>query len=497
MSAATGFTTAPPTDIKKYRKWKKEIYRKVEYQLKGKEVEIEQISPYYKAKIGEIKDTELLSIFDTTSDSLSYLRNFPYVKIREVIGKLHIKMYETLKSLVVYDKAIKEYGMNDEKAIIAREECIVSIGGSTTALSAKFKYQFLESICAYGGLSKIAEAKICWDCYYENNDMRSDYSYKTGKLLIDRVDINNLNSIIDAEMKRFKFLKEPSISHEMCLQDMMQMKEYLDKGELFHAYRGFLVNQDEYVREGRKADGEAYYQWKSGKGLSFSFDKNTAYYFCYWQMLFQELGGRSFVSNAMSKIPDSLRTKGEWIEHYTTINARLIDRTGKKPIVGRFMIEPTTIAMVNMSKGEQEVNVAPENVLLVDYEIVSARKIAEAMWDRRYGYWREAYDVSGCFDTTKVAILPVDFSDGTRRIYFAEAEAIREKVEKCKQDFIATDNFAQFSREVEDIFIENSIELPQTINPQKSLTRRFYDFITRNEERLVRRNAHTYITKQR
>jgi len=497
MSAEKGFTTAPPTDIKKYRKWKKEIYRKVEYQLKEKRIDIEKISPYYKAKTGEIKDSELLSIFSRDSANASALKTYPQTRHRGVIEKLHIKMFEHLMSLIVIDRAINDYGMNDGKALVAREECIYDISGSTNQLSTKCKYEFLESICAYGGLSKLAEAKICWDCYYENNDMKSDYSYKIGKLLINRVDINNLNLMLDAERKLFEYNKELSIAQEMYLQDVVQMQEYLAKGELFYAYRGFLVNQDEYVREGRKADGEAYYQWKSGKGLSFSFDKNTAFYFCYWQMLFQELGGKWDLNNAMTRIPDTLRTKEEWIQHYTDINEKLIDRTGKKAIVGRFMIEPTTIAMVNMAKGEQEINVAPEKVVLVDYEIVSARKIAEAMWDRKYSLLQDISELRGCLDTTKIAMLPIKYDDGTMRVYFAETEAIRDEVDKCKQEFLSTNNFAKFDGEIRDIFIKNAVELPQTFNPQKSPTRRFLDFITRNEERLVRRNAHSYITKKR
>ena len=57
------------------------------------------------------------------------------------------------------------------------------------------------------------------------------------------------------------------------------MQDYRNKGELFYAYRGFLVEEDEYVRAGKKEDG-AYYQSKDYHSLSIK----TAYY-CFWQML--------------------------------------------------------------------------------------------------------------------------------------------------------------------------------------------------------------------
>ena len=43
------------------------------------------------------------------------------------------------------------------------------------------------------------------------------------------------------------------------------------------------------------------------------------------------------------------------------------------------MIEPTSIAMATSAKNEAEINVEPEEVVLVDYKIASSRQIAEAL----------------------------------------------------------------------------------------------------------------------
>ena len=43
----------PPTNIKKYRKWKKEQYQLIEYDLKQKGDIIEKVSPFYSAATGD------------------------------------------------------------------------------------------------------------------------------------------------------------------------------------------------------------------------------------------------------------------------------------------------------------------------------------------------------------------------------------------------------------------------------------------------------------
>ena len=109
--------------------------------------------------------------------------------------------------------------------------------------------------------------------------MKSDFTYKIGEMLIKRVDNDALDEILEWELKQFQRDEDITLRNEMCMKDALVLQDYRNKGELFYAYRGFLVEQDEYVREGKKADGEAYYKWKAGKGLSFSFNKDTAYYF--------------------------------------------------------------------------------------------------------------------------------------------------------------------------------------------------------------------------
>ena len=52
----------PPTNIKKYRKWKKEQYQLIEYDLKQKGEIIEKVSPLYSAATGDTKTSDAISI---------------------------------------------------------------------------------------------------------------------------------------------------------------------------------------------------------------------------------------------------------------------------------------------------------------------------------------------------------------------------------------------------------------------------------------------------
>jgi hypothetical protein len=385
----------PPTNIKKYRKWKKEQYQLIEYDLKKKEDMIERISPFYSIKTGEKKGREALSIFNENSESYKILKGgfTGGVDINASFIKNHNNIWSILRSLIVYDKGIARYEVCDDSAKEAREESIIAIGQVIYQLSAESKYYFLKNLCELGELSSVTETRLCWDCYHENDDMESEYTDKIGEMLIKRVDNDAVDEILEWEMQNYKSGDTDLIRNEMCIKDTTLLQEYRKKGEAFYSYRGFLIEQDEYVRAGKKADGEAYYQWKSGNGISFSFNEDTAYYFCYWKMG-KELRGK-FVEkdNPLRHIPDTIKTKEEWIEQYADKISQMIDACGKKPIVGRFLIEPTTIVMATTAKNEAEVNVEPVEVLLVDYNIASSKQIAEALYNKSYSTWIETSNV--------------------------------------------------------------------------------------------------------
>ena len=487
----------PPTNIKKYRKWKKEQYQLIEYDLKQKGDIIEKLSPFYSAATGDAKLSEVLSLFTEDSNSYQMLKKgySGGVDISKSMLKTHQQLCSCLRSLIVYDKGIAEYEVYDDSAKQARDAGIIEIGGMIYQLSAESKYIFLKNLCELGELSSVTETRLCWDCYYDNNDMKSDFTYKIGEMLIKRVDNDALDEILEWEIEQYKRDDDISLRNEMCMKDALLLQDYRNKGELFYAYRGFLVEQDEYVREGKKADGEAYYKWKAGKGLSFSFNKDTAYYFCYWQMCFMELGGKFIAEdNPLRQIPNSIKTKEEYVEEMADKISQMIDACGKKPIVGRFMIEPTSIAMATSAKNEAEINVKPEEVVLVDYKIASSRQIAEALYNKSYSTWVETSDVFTDINESKVVMLNTGDGKGGWQITFADVRDIKDDVDKAKEEYKENGDAKSFHNKLERIFTENAVEIPKNINTRRNPTRRLWDFLTRNEEYLVRKRAQTYVS---
>ena len=489
----------PPTNIKKYKKWKKEQYKLIEYELKQKEDMIERISPFYSIKSGEKKGREALSIFNKESDSYKILKGgfTGGVDVNASFLKSHKNIWSILRSLIVYDKGIAKYEVCDDSAKEARDESIIAISQLIFNLSAESKYYFLKNLCELGELSSVTETRLCWDCYYENNDMKSDFTYKIGEMLIKRVDNDAVDEILEWEMEQYKSDDEEMIKNEMSIKDTTILQDYRSKGEAFYSYRGFLVEQDEYVRAGRKADGEAYYQWKSGKGLSFSFNKDTAYYFCYWQMFFMELEGKfKGKDNPLRNIPDTIKTKEEWIEEYADKISQLIDACGKKPIVGRFLVEPTTIAMATTAKNEAEVNVEPEKVLLVDYNIASSKEIAEALYNKSYSNWIETSNVFNDINESKVVMLNTPDSKGGWEVTFADVRDVKDEINKAKQEYKEDGNIRAFHTKLRNIFVNNAVEIPDDINTRRRPSKRLWDFLTRNEERLVRKRAQSYVSSK-
>ena len=92
--------------------------------------------------------------------------------------------------------------------------------------------------------------------------------------------------------------------------------------------------------------------------------------------------------------------------------------------------------MTTSLKNEAEVNVAPEKVLLVDYKIPTSKQIAEGMWETKYSRWDETGDLFVGIDKSKVVMFNTTDADGNSKAMFAEAEAVKDEINKCKNAFI-------------------------------------------------------------
>ena len=159
--------------------------------------------------------------------------------------------------------------------------------------------------------------------------------------------------------------------------------------------------------------------------------------------------------------------------------SQMRDIIGKKPIVGRFLIEPTTMAMTTSLKNEAEVNVAPEKVLLVDYKIPTSKQIAEGMWETKYSRWDETGDLFVGIDKSKVVMFNTTDADGNSKAMFAEAEAVKDEINKCKNAFILSGDYAAFHLKIRTYSKQCGRNTKDIVKQQ---SRRFMDFIQKRRK---------------
>ena len=123
--------------------------------------------------------------------------------------------------------------------------------------------------------------------------------------------------LLEDEIEDFKNNTDPDIKSHFAREDAEKIRELLKGDDLFYVYRGFLVDEDEYVRAGKKVDGADYYKQNAGKGVSYSINGGTALYFIYYNLTFKEDGTDNQHGNdirtTMDMLPEMLTTEEEWI----------------------------------------------------------------------------------------------------------------------------------------------------------------------------------------
>ena len=127
------------------------------------------------------------------------------------------------------------------------------------------------------------------DLYNSCDSLKDDKGFELANLCLDN-DIETLSVILDKEIAKKSNNAEKSIREHIRDVERVKLKELIEKGDPFYVYRGFLVEQDEYVRMGKKDEGSDYWKQDAGKGLSYSLDIDVAGYFCYWNLTWDENG---------------------------------------------------------------------------------------------------------------------------------------------------------------------------------------------------------------
>ena len=465
---------------------KKRIYTDINAEVNPRMEEIKKVSPLYDfVKGSESRENALkrINIEQFAMDNGISPDNVPNVI---QTNKIHKPVWENLYKLIKYDIAFTKYGIEDAKENI--ETYISSVAYHMYLFNTKEKYEMVEKILNLNLMSKMTSARVLSMTYYENNDMESEYTEKIAKLLFDELDIETTLSVLELDIEGRNDKKEKDMMEELNLEDAVELKKLIQQDEIFYVYRGFLVEQDEYVRLGKKEDGNSYYRWNAGKGISFSLNEDVAKYFCFWKMMIQEKVNPDNIPipKKYEYTPPSLYTKEEFYEVKSEVLSQMIDKCGKKPIVAKFMVDPKTIRSHNVDKSENEVIVNPEDTQLVNYKILKPEEIVDGIIHNNRVHF-SASDYTPFFERERMVSFMLN---GMKNLY-AKSEDVydtvvetKKKLQQCaKKDDIQSANDAL--GKIQRTFAEFAVSPPQRIKQGKSLTREVIEWFSRKPEKIL------------
>ena len=122
----------------------------------------------------------------------------------------------------------------------------------------------------------------------------------------------------------------------------------------------------------------------------------------------------------------TLLSKEDFLDSYTK---RISDarehstNKNKKPIVCKFLIDPSDIEGYAMGRGEGEVMLKPDNVVVENYTILTSRQLAEGVFGWTKKSFAEVKNVCGMYERQGIAILGIE-ADEEEGFILADAESV-------------------------------------------------------------------------
>ena len=458
---------------KERKKLIKEIYSKINIEFGEVEGKINEASPLY-------------NYWESDGD-----RSI----IKKIVNK-EDRFKESSNALVIGDPSVGENLWRENLTIIWKKEKAAEYGLTDVYDDIKESRRMITAIIKFFntetkvrvlrllvdnklmGLETLTRLKQ--DLYNSCDSLKDDKGFELANLCLDN-DIETLSVILDKEIAKKSNNAEKSIREHIRDVERVKLKELIEKGDPFYVYRGFLVEQDEYVRMGKKDEGSDYWKQDAGKGLSYSLDIDVAGYFCYWNLTWDENGNvRDKEYAKTSAIPSSIVTKEEYIKYEGERVSKRIDNLGKKPIVCKFLCDPNNIKGYSFELGESEVNLYPEELAVISYEIASSYKISEYVWNKINKDRDFIWETEHIFNPNGIVALSVDKPDGGKEVIFADGNKINEKV-KEKKDMVFNEG-KTYIKEVWDkmlyeLWMEYAVDIPDDIDPV-ILTKQLYWLLT-------------------
>jgi hypothetical protein len=265
----------------------------------------------------------------------------------------------------------------------------------------------------------------------------------------------------------------PPLIQHFGAEDRVSLCELVAKGDPFYVYRGFLIDEDEYVRKGKRIDGLDYFKQSAGMGLSYSLREDVAFYFCYWGLIFGTTPETDVLNQSSKSIQDPLEsvpfplwTEDEFIDYNSRILSRRIDESRKKPIVCKFLVHPTQIKGFNFIKGESELNLLPDDLVVDRYQIASSKDIAINLLSCKRRSLKNLEDFQGCYKEEGV-VLWMTTLDGKKVYIYADAAKVNDEVRRIKDELKKSGEWYLHDAliKVRNIFLDAAVQVPSHVNP--------------------------------
>jgi hypothetical protein len=390
-------------------------------------------------------DKRWIEDFETTfKDIDSYIENY-LTKLKEVV--FYDRLYNTFGYLREFEdlsNAINEF-----------------VKYAITPLSNEYRYKQVKLIEKEELLSDISFTALKINTYNICDNLRNEWGDKITRYCTDN-DNNIIIELVEEEYKTKSSNSSMNLKEHMSFQELKLLREKIKTGEKFNIYRGFSIEDTDRVRQGLKCDGDIYYLQSAGTGLSYTLNESVAWRFVHRHICGEYIDedfkqNRYFITKEKWYVPSDkyIETKGRQI-------SAVRDKKKLKPIICKYECDPKKITGFFFVSNEAEVMIKPEDLKVIRYNIPHSNTIAERYWESINRTCSTPFELSHGAIANGLTAFPTLGKNDYGYIY-AETERVRDTLEgliDCGR------NVDQYSRQnAYNVFMENSVELPEDINP--------------------------------
>ena len=330
-----------------------------------------------------------------------------------------------------------------------------------SVLSNKYRYNQVKMIEESGLLGEIALTFLKLQTYNICDNLKNEYGKKITRYCAIN-DTKIITKLIEIDYEDKIKNSYGNVINQMSVVELAYLYKKIKKGEKFTIWRGFAITKEQRVRRGLKADGDnAYYLQDAGTGLSYTMDKQVAYYFIHRALVGE---GNILPSGNYSKAEKKwYLLTDKLIEGYTNVISQSRDNKKMHPILCKYECDPAKITGYSLGNNEAEVMIRPEDLKLVKYIMPKSYEIAEVFWEWTNRSNNTPEEINGAISNGLTAMTIYDPVREMECYSYAETERIRDDLE----DLINLGKKATEAdkRKLVEKVMENTILIPEAIDP--------------------------------